>query len=319
MNPIRPGKTFHADLLAGLAVGLLLVPQAMSYAQLAGLPPSMGLWCAAIAAIVGAIFGHCHQLNTGPVAMTAVVSAGALTAINAVPGTPEWLELASLLCLLVGVVRLGLAAIRGAVIADLISQPVMAGFSIAAAIVIPITQLPFFLGVKPDPGSALFLGAAQILGKPQDWHLPTIAMGLGCLLALWALKRWAPRWPGMLTVIVAATLVAWIAGYTGQQVQALPLGFPSLVQPTMNWEKTLELLPGAMLVAIIGLAEVPMVTRASAAVTKQDIAIDRELSGQGAAALATACIAPIVPSGSVSRSMSFIPNNAHDRVIVYAA
>lgn len=303
----------RADLAAGLAVGLLLVPQAMAYAQLAGLPPAMGLWCAAIAGPVGAILGRCHQLNAGPVAMTAVVAAGALAPFAA-PGTPEWIGLAGLLCLLVAGVRLLLAAVRGAVLADLISQPVLAGFSIAAALVIPATQLPLLVGAAADPDAPLFLAAGELLLAPWRWHLPTVAMGVGSLAALWALRRWLPRLPGMLLVIAAATAIAWAGGYGGAAVGALPLGLPEAAGPTLDWRAALDLLPGAVLVAVIGLAEIVTVTRTAAAATRQEIDTDRELAGQGAAALATAWIAPVVPSASLSRSMLTLREGGRTRL-----
>lgn len=307
------GGTVRADLSAGLAVGLLLVPQAMAYAQLAGLPPAMGLWCAAIAGPVGALFGRCHQLNAGPVAMTSVVAAGAIAPF-AMPGTPAWIGLACLLCLLVGVVRLALAALRGAVLADLISQPVLAGFSIAAALVIPATQLPQLTGVAADAHAPLFLDVLRVLGDPLLWHAPTVAMGLGCLFALWALRRWTPRLPGMLLVITVATIIAWCCGYSGQTVGVLPFGLPDLVAPPLDWHIAINLLPGAALVTLIGLAEVVTVTRAAAAITRQEVDVDRELASQGAAALATACVAPVIPSASLSRSMMTLREGGRTRL-----
>jgi SulP family sulfate permease len=309
---LDPGA-IRADLVAGISVGLLLVPQAMAYAQLAGLPPAMGLWCSAIAGPVAALLGRCHQLNAGPVAMSAVVAAGALAPL-AVPGTPAWIGLAGLLCILVGGVRLALAAIRGAVLADLISQPVLAGFSIAAALVIPVTQLPLLLGVTADAQSSLFVGAISLLCQPQHWHLPTVAMGATCLAALWALRRWAPRLPGMLIVIVVATIVAWQTGYDGRTVGILPLGLPDFVMPAYDWRIALELLPGAALVALIGLAESVTVVRASAAITRQEVDLDRDLAGQGVAAIATAWVAPVVPSASLSRGMLTLREGGRTRL-----
>ncbi|MBN8525708.1 MAG: SulP family inorganic anion transporter [Planctomycetes bacterium] len=312
---MKPGDavTTRADVVAGVAVGLLLVPQAMAYAQLAGLPPAMGLWCAAIAGPVAALLGRCHQLNAGPVAMTSVVAAGALAPFAA-PGSPDWIALAGLLCLLVAGVRLLLAAVRGAVLADLISQPVLAGFSIAAALVIPATQLPLLVGARPDADAPLFLAAGALLCSPWHWHPATVAMGASCLIALWSLKRWLPRLPGMLLVIAAATATAWACGYDGATVGALPLGLPDTVRPSTDWHTALALLPGAALVAVIGLAEVVTVTRTTAAMTRQEIDTDRELAGQGAAALATAWIAPVVPSASLSRSMLTLREGGRTRL-----
>jgi sulfate permease, SulP family len=307
------GSTLRADLSAGLAVGLLLVPQAMAYAQLAGLPPAMGLWCSAIAGPVGALFGRCHQLNAGPVAMSAVVAAGAIAPF-AIPGTPHWIALSCMLCILVGVVRLALAAVRGAVLADLISQPVLAGFSIAAALVIPATQLPLLIGVAASNDTPLFLDALRMLINPQHWHPATAAMGAGCLSALWVLRRLYPRLPGMLIVIIAATVIAWLGGYDGRTVGILPFGLPDAVLPPMDWHLAVQLLPGAGLVALIGLAEVVTVTRAAAAITRQEIDTDRELASQGVSALATAFVAPVVPSASLSRSMMTLREGGRTRL-----
>ena len=149
--PWRPSlpRPTGRDALAGLSVALVLVPQSLAYAVLAGMPPAAGLAVGAVATLAAAPFVSSPYLQTGPVAITALLTFGGLAGI-ADPATPTYVGLAALLALLVGIVRLVIGATRAGALAYLMSQPVLAGFTPAAALVIAISQLPDMLGVEAD-------------------------------------------------------------------------------------------------------------------------------------------------------------------------
>lgn len=296
--PAITAQLVRADLLAGATLGLLLVPQSLAYAQLAGLPPIHGLYCALLPVVVGALAGWCHQLQTGPVAMTAIIVAATLAPVAAA-GSEAYIQAAALLALLVGAVRIALGLLKAADITRLISHPVLAGFTAAAALVIAATQVPALLGRSGgEAGSPLLRAASAIAGAP---HAASLAMGLGCLGALLAVRRW-PRLPGALLVMAAAIGVVLATGYDGAVVGTLPAGLPPVALPTLDPALAAQLLPGAVLVTLIGFAEVMAVTRVAATTTRQQPRLDRELIGQGAAALAAGVTSAFPPSGSLSRS-----------------
>ncbi len=310
--PHLTAAILRADMAAGLAVGLLLVPQSLAYAQLAGLPPITGLYCALLPVVVGALAGWCHQLHTGPVAMTAILVAATLAPL-AEAGSATYATLAVALALLVGLIRIALGLLRAADLTRLVSHPVLLGFTTAAAIIIAATQIPTLLGVEAAQGtSPLGRCAFAILGLDRA-HWPSLLMGGGCLAALITLRRW-PRLPGALLVVAGATALSWAGGYTGATVGALPAGLPLLALPSLDAAMAAQLLPGALLVALIGFAEVLSVTRSCAASTRQSVDLNRELIGQGAAALAAAATGTFPPSGSLSRSALALTTGARTAI-----
>ena len=293
----------HADVLAGLTVGLMMVPQAMAYAQLAGMPPLNGLYAALLPCLVAALFGWCHQMSTGPVAMTSLLTAVVLAPL-AEPGSAAWISLGALLALLVGLVRLVAGFFRISNLATLISHPVMLGFTAGGGLVIGLSQLPELLGV-PGPRSLSFLGDEwQVLGRIAEAKPATLLIGLGSLVAILALRRFK-RLPSTLLVLVLATALSWAIGYGasgGHIVGMVPSGLPALAVPRWDWQTVGTLLPGAGLVALIGFLEVFAVAKACAVKTRQDLRIDQELLAQGAAAVASSFTQGFPVSGSLSRS-----------------
>jgi SulP family sulfate permease len=289
------------DLLAGLAVGLLLVPQSLAYASLAGMPPIHGLYCALLPVIVGACAGWCHQMHTGPVAMTALLVTATLAPL-AEPGSDHYIALASMLALLVGVVRIALGIFQAADLTRLVSHPVLCGFTAAAAIVIASTQVPALIGAPSMArGVSPVVGAITSCSTLLHPHWATLAMGAFCLAALLAFRRF-PRWPGALIVMTLATCISAATGYDGATVGALPAGIPPISFPHFEIPLLGQLVSGAVMVAFIGFAEVMSVTRTAATRTRQSIDLNRELIGQGMASLAAAVSAGFPPSGSLSRS-----------------
>ena len=206
--PLR-GDALKADFLAGLTVALVLVPQSMAYAQLAGLPPYYGLYAAFLPVMVAALWGSSHQLGTGPVAVASLLTASALTPLAA-PGSAEFVTLAIMLALLVGVVQLALGVFKLGVIVNFLSHPVIVGFTNAAAMIIGLSQVNKLIGV-PMGRSESFItdiwGVAQQVG---DSHWPTLAMGVAAMAIMYAIRKMAPRLPGVLIAVTVTTVASWM-------------------------------------------------------------------------------------------------------------
>jgi sulfate permease, SulP family len=204
--------TLRADALAGLTVAMVLIPQSMAYAQLAGMPAYYGLYAAFLPVIVGALWGSSRQLATGPVAMVSLLTGSALAKFAA-PGTEVFVALAIALALVVGLMQLAMGAFRLGAIVSFISHPVIAGFTNAAAIIIGLSQVNKLLGV-PLPRSDVFLkDVLEMMQQIGQIHLPTLAMGMGALAIMVAIRKLQPRIPGVLVAVVLTTLVSWAIGY----------------------------------------------------------------------------------------------------------
>jgi SulP family sulfate permease len=204
--------SLRADLVAGITVALVLVPQSMAYAQLAGLPAHYGLYTAFVPVLVAGLWGSSGQLATGPVAVVSLLTAAALTPIAA-QGSDAYVALAIALAFLVGCIQLALGLARLGFVVNFLSHPVIAGFASAAAIIIALSQLNKLIGV-PMPRSQLFLADVWgVLQQIGDVHWPTVAFGFGSLAAMLALRRWLPRLPGVLITVAAATAVSAAVGF----------------------------------------------------------------------------------------------------------
>lgn len=202
----------RGDLIAGLTVALILIPQSMAYATLAGLPVVYGLYAAFLPVIVASMWGASRFLHTGPVALLSLMSAAAIEPL-ASRGSDEFIQLSMALALMVGIMRLALGAFRMGVLINLASHPVINGFTNAAALIIGLSLLNTFINV-PMPRSDMFLRDLYhvVLQLPLA-HWPTVAFGLGTLALLSLLKKFAPKLPGVLVVVVLGTVISATGGF----------------------------------------------------------------------------------------------------------
>lgn len=202
----------RGDLVAGVSVALILIPQAMAYAALAGLPVVYGLYASFLPVMIASMWGASRFLHTGPVALLSLMSAAAIEPL-ASRGSEEFIALSMTLALMVGVLRFALGALRMGVLINLASHPVINGFTNAAALIIGLSLLNTFINV-PMPRSDMFLRDLwYVVGQLPLTHWPTIAFGVGTLLLLALLKRYAPRIPGVLAVVVLGTVLSWGIGF----------------------------------------------------------------------------------------------------------
>jgi SulP family sulfate permease len=202
----------RADLLAGITVALVLVPQSMAYAQLAGMPAYYGLYASFLPVIVAAMWGSSRQLSTGPVAIVALLTASGLAPLAA-SGSESYIALAILLAFLVGIIQLALGLLRLGAIVNLLSHPVIIGFTNAAAIIIALSQLNKMLGVPMQRSENFLADITGVLMQIGDTHFPTLIMGVSALALMILLKRFLPRWPNVLIAVVLTTLVSWQIGF----------------------------------------------------------------------------------------------------------
>ena len=206
------GATLKADLIAGVTVALVLVPQSMAYAQLAGLPPYYGLYAAFLPVMIAALWGSSNQLGTGPVAVVSLLTASSLSPLAA-PGSDHFVMLAVMLALMVGVFQLFLGAFKLGVIVNFLSHPVIVGFTNAAAMIIALSQVNKLIGVPMGRSEHFIQDIAGVARQIGDTHWPTLAMGAVAIAIMWLARRYRPQWPGVLIAVVVTTTASWLIGF----------------------------------------------------------------------------------------------------------
>ena len=209
-----------ADLVAGLTTAVMLVPQAMGYALLAGLPPIHGLYASVAPLLLYAVLGTSRQLAVGPVAMDSILVAGSVATIAAV-GTDDYILVAAALGVMVGVIQAGLGFLRAGFLVNFLSRPVVAGFTAAAALIIAASQLGHLLGVPLPRTHHVHKVVWEALANASSWSWPTLAIGVSSIAALVLFKKRWPRLPAALFVVIAATVCVWAFGLSARGVSVV--------------------------------------------------------------------------------------------------
>ncbi|MDF1522557.1 MAG: sulfate permease [Trueperaceae bacterium] len=291
------------DLMAGLTVAVMLVPQGMAYALLAGMPPVAGLLASTLPIVAYAAVGSSRALAVGPVAIVSLLTFEAVHRL-AEPGSAEYLTLAATLALLVGVLQFGLGLLRSGVVVNFLSHAVVSGFTSAAAIVIGLSQLRHLVGVPLD-GSHPLRTVVDAVTRVGEIHPTTLAIGLVGIALLLAGRRLHRRFPGPLLVVVLGTAVVAAFGLDAAGVRTVgevPAGLPTFSWPAPTLPDVLALLPTALTIAFVGFMESIAVARALAAKEREQVDPDRELAGLGLANLVAGVIAAFPVTGGFSRS-----------------
>lgn len=206
------GETLRADFVAGLTVALVLVPQSMAYAQLAGLPAYYGLYAGFLPVIVASLWGSSNQLGTGPVAVVSLLTASTLATL-APTGSEQFIALAIMLALMVGLVQLALGVFKLGVVVNFLSHPVIVGFTNAAAMIIALSQVNKIIGVPMGRSEHFIQDIWGVVKQVGDTHLPSLAMGVVAIAIMWAVKKKAPKLPGVLIAVALTTVVSWQIGF----------------------------------------------------------------------------------------------------------
>jgi len=294
----------QGDLSAGLTVGVMLIPQGMAYALIAGLPPIYGLYASLVPLVVYAFFGTSRQLAVGPVAMVSLLVAAGV-APRAGGDTATYISLALLLSLMVGVLQFGLGVARFGFLTNFLSHPVLAGFTSAAALIIGFSQLKHLLGVdipRSHHVHEILLHAVQQLGAV---HPTTVVMGLASIALLIGLRKWAPRWPGALVVVGFSTLAVWLLDLAAGGVQIVgdvPSGLPVPTMPAFSMDNVGALVPVALTIGLIGFMESIAVAKVYASKHGYEVDANQELIGLGLANITGAFFQAYPTTGGFSRT-----------------
>lgn len=297
-------ENFPPDLAAGVTVAVMLVPQAMGYAMLAGLPPVMGLYASTLPLIVYALLGSSRQLAVGPVAMLSILVFAAASQ-TAVPGSSEFIENVLIITLITGTLQVLFGILRMGFVVNFISHAVTGGFTSAAALIILFGQVKHLLGISV-PGEALFItNVMNTIGELDSIHLYTLPFGAGSIGLLWLFKKKLPRFPVALFVVAAATLITAFFRLDNQGVAILgsvPGGIPDFHFPLMDISRITALLPGSLAIFFVGFMESMAIAGSIATKERYKIDADRELLGLGGANLAGALFSGCPVTGGLSRS-----------------
>lgn len=297
---------FQPDLVAGLTVAILLLPQAIAYALIAELPAEMGLYSAILAAIVGGLWGSSKHLHTGPTNATSLLVLGTLLAV-AQPGTPEFLTAAAVLTVMVGLFRLLLGLGRLGVLVNFVSDSVVIGFTAGAAVLIAVNQIRHLLRLDFPSSPGLAATFEGIVTHINQVHWPTLALGSGVIGLLVILLLVNPKLPGPLIAMLASAVLVALLGLTEVGVQTIgeiPRSLPPFSLPRFsNFRMIADLSSGALAVGALGLVEAVSTARAISAFSGQRLDSNQEFVGQGLACLVCGLFSGYTPSGSPSRSV----------------
>ncbi|RNA66855.1 SulP family inorganic anion transporter [Alteribacter keqinensis] len=297
-------QDLRGDLNAGLIVAIMLVPQGMAYAMLAGLPPVMGLYAATVPILIYALFGTSRQLAVGPVAMVSLLVFSGVSGF-AEPGSQEYISLVLLLALMVGGIQLAMGVLRLGVVTKFISHGVISGFTSAAAIIIGFSQMKHLVGIDLESSKNVFLIVGEISARAGEIHLPTLGIGVGSILVLIFMKRRVKKIPGPLAVVVLGMLAVVLLNLHNNGVAIIrdvPAGLPGLTIPALDPSLILALLPTAITISIIGFVESYAMANVIASKEKYRVHANGELKGLGLSNIGAAFFSGFPVTGGFSRS-----------------
>lgn len=294
----------RGDIPAGLTIGAMLVPQAMAYAMLAGLPPEVGLYASTVPLIAYALFGTSRQLAVGPVAIVSLITAATLAPIVE-EGSASYLAAAAVLALLVGAVHLVLGLGRLGFVVNFLSHSVLIGFTAAAAIIIGFSQVKHVLGVAVPRTEHFHEDVREILLVLGDTHLTTLAIGLVSIAVLLAIGRYARRVPAALIIVVGSILAVELLGLQDRGVKIvgeIPDTLPGLGLPLIDTAIMPALARAAIVITLVGFMESIAVAKVCARRHRYEVDPNRELVGLGVANVASGLFGGYAVTGGFSRT-----------------
>ena len=294
--PRPDAALLRSEIFAGLSVGLMVIPQGVAYAALAGMPLITGIYASLLPALVAVLFSASARLSVGPTALTAMLVSASLTGL-AEPGSAQWVNLAVWLSLLTGVLQIALGFARFGWLLNLVSAPVLTAFTQGAAIIILASQCPALLGLTQGWAS---------LADLHSINLPSLAFGMGTLAVLLLAKRLKPTFPTVLVVVVAAAGLSWALNLQTQGVAvvgALPQGLPALVLPqAIDWNVFKQLVLPTLVITLVSFLETASSAKVDNERKGQRWDQDQDLIGQGLGKLASGLCGAFPTSSSFSRS-----------------
>ncbi|WP_164219200.1 solute carrier family 26 protein [Virgibacillus sp. YIM 98842] len=291
------------DLTAGLIVAVMLIPQGMAYAMLAGLPPVVGLYASTIPLIIYALFGTSRQLAVGPVAMVSLLVLAGVSTL-AEPGSGEYISLTLLLMLMIGLIQFLMGVLRLGFLVNFLSHAVISGFTSAAAIIIGISQLKDLIGVNLEADHAI-MQLWEAVANISEINLVTLGVGLGSIALLILFKKYVRKIPGPIVVVAVSILLVSqlnLERFGLSIVGEVPQGLPAFSIPTFSIDAVIALLPIALTISFVGFMESIAMGKAIAAKEKYKIEPNKELVGLGLANVGGSFFSAYPVTGGFSRS-----------------
>ncbi len=297
-------KNFRSDLAAGVTVGAMLVPQAMAYALLAGLPPEVGLYAATVPVVIYALFGTSRQLAVGPVAIVSLLTATALAPIVE-EGTAGYLAAAAMLAIMVGAAHIALAVGRLGFLVNFLSHSVLVGFTSAAAIIIGFSQVKHLFGIEIERGDHFYETVVEVVTNLGETHSATLSLGAVALATLFALKKLASKVPAALVVVVGSILAVHVLDLESRGVKVvgdIPDSLPAFGLPDFDGSLIGQLTTTALVITLVGFMESIAVAKVYARRNRYELDANSELMGLGAANVASGLFGGYPVTGGFSRT-----------------
>jgi sulfate permease, SulP family len=289
-------QLLKSEAFAGLSVGLMIIPQGVAYAALAGMPLITGIYASLLPALIAVLFSASQRLSVGPTALTAILVSASLGGM-ATPGSAEWVNLTVWLSLMTGLLQVVLGFARFGWLLNLVSSPVLMAFTQGAGVLIISSQIPAMLGFT-NGWSTLFTGAGI------DWA--SMVFGLVTLVLLLLARRWRPTFPTVLVVVLGAAGASWALGLEASGtavVGALPQGLPALFVPSViEWEMFKQLVLPTLVITLVSFLETASSAKVDNDRSGKRWDQDQDLIGQGLAKVASGLCGAFPTSSSFSRS-----------------
>lgn len=298
------GSTLRADAIAGMTGAIIVLPQAIAFAAIAGLPPEYGLYTAMVTPIIAALFGSSRHLVSGPTTAISIVIF-ATVSDHADPGTPEFIKVALSLTFIAGVYQLLFGIFKLGRITNFVSHNVVVGFTTGAAILIAESQLKYVMGVTIPAGHSFIDTIGALWNSAGSANLYAVAIaGVTLAVAIGSKMLWRPA-PNLLLALIAGSLTAFFIGAPDHGVTmapAVPARLPPFGSPDLSWTTLRDLAPEALAIALLGLIEAVSISRSIAARSHQRIDSDQEFVGQGLSNIIGSFFSSYAGSGSFTRS-----------------
>jgi SulP family sulfate permease len=302
--PLVNRKTLQSDFIAGLTGAVIVLPQGVAFAMIAGLPPIYGLYTAIVAPIVAALFGSSNQLYSGPTTPLSIVIFATISQF-ATESIAEFIALTITLTFLTGLIQLLLGVIKLGAIVNFVSHTVVVGFTAGAGLLIASKQLKYVFGVPIESGTPFSETLLLIVQQLPDTNFYVFAVGFGTLLSAILLKKFLPKVPYMLVAMIIGSVLAIALGGNSNGitfVKEMPAQLPPFALPNLDWANIRMLLPNAFALALLGLIEAVAIARSIAMKTHQRIDSNQEFIGQGLSNIIGSLFSNYASSGSFSRS-----------------
>ncbi|MDB9975968.1 sulfate permease [Candidatus Thioglobus sp.] len=297
-------ETIKADFFAGLTGAIIVLPQSVAFATIAGMPPEYGLYTAMVIPIVAALFGSSFHLVSGPTTAISIVVFAAVSKY-AEPGSAEFVSLALTLTFLAGVYQLVFGLAKFGMLVNFVSHNVVIGFTAGAALLIASSQIPYIVGIDIPRGEDFLNTWFDIYTGVGEFNIYLLIVGLGTLVTAIVVKILKPKFPNLLIgMLVGGLLAFYLGGFTDsiKTVGAMPAYFPPLSTPDFSLNSLKALAPEAFAIALLGLIEASSIGRSIATKSNQRINANQEFIGQGTSNIVGSFFSSYASSGSFTRS-----------------